>query len=176
VEAPLPVADSADVRPVFLGDSITVNWPLAQLQRNYAVAGENSDSISAKVRPALGSGKPLYLHILAGTNDDIRNPARTFDNIATMVRYAQSLGVKVYVGTIPPYDQGLFWQAPYAAAFNSALKDHVSALGAVVVDYYAHMVDDKGAQIPALFVDGIHPSAAGYEKMDLLLTSLLKEK
>jgi lysophospholipase L1-like esterase len=35
----------------------------------------------------------------------------------------------------------------------------------VYLDYYSAMTDEKGAMLPGLSSDGVHPTAIGYELM-----------
>lgn len=171
-----------DVRAVFIGDSITANWPKASQQRNAGVSGETTSLIGARFAGEISKGSPRYVHILAGTNDvrpDISptySQATTVANITSMVSLARSRNLNVIVGTVPPLDMALFpTRAPLVAPLNQAIVASVRPLGAFVADYYSAMILPSGLQNPALFSDGIHPNAAGYTVMNTVLKATKRE-
>lgn len=162
-------APPADVPALFVGDSITANWPLADVMPgavNSAAPAINTAMIRVRLAKQLQLLQPDVVHILGGTNDDIRPPRgrRAIARILRMVDAAQASGAFVIVGTIPPLDATKFWQQPYVANFNDDLHAAAVARGACVADYFIAMTID-GKQNPALFDDGIHPNAAGYRVM-----------
>jgi len=164
---------------LFVGDSITTNWKIQELvpqSVNAGVAGQNSNQIRGRVMKEIRNLRPRFVHILAGTNDDIRSiPIKAVGNVRAMALEARQHGAQVVIGTIPPYDRKLFWQHAYAAKYNSMLKDMARAEGFEVADYYAAMVADNDVQRSELFmVDGIHPNAAGYAVMEKVLRPHLR--
>jgi len=108
----LGAADLSD-KVVFIGDSITQNWPTrgpASWDANWVnrgIGGERSDQVRARfVQDALAL-HPRAVVILVGTNDAwINNPAlplvMTEANIAAMVTLARSAGVRVLLASVPP--------------------------------------------------------------------------
>jgi lysophospholipase L1-like esterase len=48
---------------------------------------------------------------------------------------------------------------------NQWLKGVCARNGYVYLDYYSSMADDKGAMLPGLSSDGVHPTAQGYSIM-----------
>ena len=51
-------------------------------------------------------------------------------------------------------------------ALNAWIKDYASKTGAVYLDYYSAMVDDKGMLKTELTYDGLHPNDAGYQLIE----------
>ena len=51
-------------------------------------------------------------------------------------------------------------------ALNAWIKDYAARTGAVYLDYYSAMVDDKGVLKTELTYDGLHPNDAGYQLIE----------
>src|ERR1700761_356939 len=113
---------------VFIGDSVTAlfasagfgqpEWSQHPNWTNKGIVGQNSNQILARFQTDVIDLKPSVVVILAGTNDVypdwtlgpsevpavflnyIDSPA----NIEQMVQMAQSAGIKVVLGTIPPWN------------------------------------------------------------------------
>lgn len=58
-----------------------------------------------------------------------------------------------------------FGAGPEDCDLNKWLKDYAAKSGAVYVDYFAAMVDEKHGCKPELCSDGVHPTEAGYAAM-----------
>ena len=204
IAAPLP-QDAANLPVVFIGDSITHNWADPQYSNwftvfpqwiNEGVIGQNSVTILARYNPDAIWLDPKIIHIIAGTNDvypdwvpcNINNMPQfsTCANIAQMALMAKDAGIKVILGTIPPWgcaesncelaesadsSEGRYDRI---AQLNAFIKEYGAANAITVVDYHAALVqgDDKHYQ-PGLTVDGVHPNAAGYNTMaPLVITAI----
>lgn len=171
-----PMLDVRDVRALFAGDSITANWSQATANRNTGMPGNGSSIIGQRFAAEIAAGTPRYVHILAGTNDDLRTPQMTLDNIGSMIDMARARTIPVIVGTLPPLDLRLFPElAPRIAPFNQMLIPYAKGKGAFVADYYSAMILPTGLQNGALFMDGIHPNDAGYAVMDSVLRKTRRE-
>jgi lysophospholipase L1-like esterase len=188
---------------VFIGDSITANWVATWAGDtftshpnwiNKGVTGDNSNQVRARFQTDVIALHPDVVVILAGTNDvypgwnlgasevpavflnAIDSPA----NMESMVNAAQAAGIRVILGTIPPWN----CDAPNCALakkadptvsrfqrielWNEWLKGYAFSKGIQVADY--HSVLNSSAQsdqmyVPALTVDGVHPTSAGYAAM-----------
>jgi lysophospholipase L1-like esterase len=177
-----PMVDVADVRALFAGDSITANWSTAARARNAGVSGETTSMIGARFAQEITRGAPRYVHILAGTNDlrpdisPVYSQGATVANIAGMASAARARNLPTIVGTVPPLDLALFpTRAPLVAPLNQAIIAAVKPLGAFIADYYSAMVLPSGQQNAALFADGIHPNASGYDVMQRVLRATKRE-
>src|SRR5580700_6615265 len=99
-------------RVVFLGDSITDGWKLAQSfpdrpYVNRGIGGQTTPQMLVRMYPDVIDLKPAALIILAGTNDISRNtgpetPVMIEENIAAMTDIAQAHGIKVILCSVTP--------------------------------------------------------------------------
>ena len=171
---------------VFVGDSITYNWSLGWAgqqttftQNNWldvGVTGLTSGQIAAQFDAYVIDLQPKAVHILAGTNDVYPGwqLSETSNNIQTMVEKAKRHHIGVVIGTIPPWGPGALPEKadPSPQRFqridqlNQWIIQFAAAQGIQVVDYHSLLEAANGENyIPALTVDGVHPSAAGYAVM-----------
>ena len=120
--------------------------------------------------------QPKAVHILAGTNDVYPGwqLSETSNNIQTMVEKAKRHHIGVVIGTIPPWGPGALPEKadPSPQRFqridqlNQWIMQFAAAQGIQVVDYHSLLEAANGENyVPALTVDGVHPSAAGYAVM-----------
>ena len=171
---------------IFIGDSITYNWSqnwagqqATFTQNNWlnvGVTGLTSGQIAALFDPDVVDLQPQAVHILAGTNDVYPGwqLSDTANNIQTMVEKAKKHHIAVVIGTIPPWGPGALPENadPSPQRFqridqlNQWLMQFAAEQGIQIVDYHSLLVAANGENyIPALTVDGVHPSAAGYAVM-----------
>jgi len=127
--------------------------------------GWRIDQIDANVTGWLGTAKARTVLLHIGTNDVLQNynlpsaPARLsalVDHITAAVPAAD-----VFVATIIPLASA--GQEAAARTFNSALPGIVQ--GKVNSGKRVHLVDMHAALTTADLIDGIHPTAGGYDKM-----------
>jgi lysophospholipase L1-like esterase len=131
--------------------------------------------------------------ILAGTNDIAGNtgPMRLQDieaNYASMAELARVHGIRVIFSSVTPvYDytpesKDFFAQRPMAKilALNRWLVSYCGEHHLIYLDYFSHMVDDKGMLKENLSDDGLHPNDAGFKVMaplaEAAIEKALKEK
>ena len=171
---------------VFTGDSITSNWGAswAGQQATFAqnkwvdlgVVGITSAQIASLFEAYVLDLEPKAAHIVAGSNDVYPGwqLSDTTRNIEAMVRKAKARHIAVVLGTIPPWGPGVLPQRadPSPQRFqridqlNQWILQFGARQGIQVVDYHSLLAAANGEQyIPALTVDGVHPSAAGYAVM-----------
>jgi lysophospholipase L1-like esterase len=91
------------------------------------------------------------------------------DNYRSMAEIAKQNGIKVVFASITPafaypWKPGVE-PVERIRELNKWLQDFCSANGCVYLDYYSAMADAKGAMLPGLSSDGVHPTAKGYEVM-----------
>jgi lysophospholipase L1-like esterase len=101
-------------RVVFMGDSITDNWRLAesfsgQPYVNRGIGGQTTPQMVGRMFPDVIALKPAAVVILAGTNDISRaTGASTAEmiefNLMAMTQLAQANGIKVVLCSILPTD------------------------------------------------------------------------
>lgn len=171
--------EASGARPdvVFIGDSITHQWPKIGRASwdgrwlDRGIGGERSDQVRARLRQDALALRPRAVIILVGTNDAwVDNPAlplaMTEANVAAMVTLAQAAGVRVLIASVPAFaKQSRPPLGPVPAnaearieAQNAWMRDYAVRSGAGFIDYWRVMR-------PELTIDGVHPTAAGYALM-----------
>jgi len=168
-------------RVVFLGDSITDGWRLAEAfpgrpYVNRGISGQTTSQMLVRLFPDVISLKPATLVVLAGTNDIARNTGQQTlemigQNFQAITELAQLHGIKVVLcGLLPVSDYTPRKQTerrPPAdiLKLNAWLKEYASKVNAVYADYFAATVDEKGLLKDGISSDGLHPNAKGYQLM-----------
>ena len=174
-------------RVVFMGDSITDSWKLAEYFPNQpfvnrGISGQTTSQMLLRFRPDVIDLKPKVVVILAGTNDISGNTGpMTLEaiegNLASMVDLAQANGINVVLASVLPvsdYNTNKDGkqivrtvQRPPAQilALNQWLKNFAAERKLVYLDYFSATVDDKGFLKAELADDGLHPNAEGYKIM-----------
>jgi acyl-CoA thioesterase I len=114
--------------------------------------------------------EPAYTLILYGTNDwhdpicQQNTPqCHTVPNLRTIVRSVKAVGSLPFLATIIPVNPNLNGQGrnDWVDGINTQLKEMAAAEGAFLVDL--NQAFKNQPSLPALFDDGVHPNAAGYE-------------
>jgi hypothetical protein len=102
---------------VFLGDSITDGWKLAEYfpgkpYINRGISGQTTPQMLIRMRPDVIAHKPKAIVILAGTNDIAGNTGpmtieMITDNYASIAELAKANGIKViFASVLPIHDYG----------------------------------------------------------------------
>ncbi len=172
-------------RVVFMGDSITDYWKLADyfagkpyVVINRGIDGQTTPQMLVRFRQDVIDLHPEVLVVLAGTNDvaGVTGRARNEDieaNYASMAELAQLHHIRVVFASLLPVNnytddaKESFALRPRERilALNAWLKDYCAKNGLVYLDYFPAMVDDKGMLKRELSDEGLHPNAAGYKVM-----------
>ncbi|MBO3743226.1 RICIN domain-containing protein [Actinoplanes flavus] len=124
--------------------------------------GWRIDQIDANISGWLRTTTPRTVLLHIGTNDILQNynvagaPGRLSALIDRITAAAPS--ADVFVATIIPLANG--GQEAAARTFNAALPGIVQSKGTRV-----HLVDMHAALTTADLIDGVHPTAGGYDKM-----------
>ena len=176
----LPPPGAGRPRVIFLGDSITQSWNLADLGLtrleviNRGISGQTTPQMLVRFRQDVVDLRPAVVHILAGTNDFAENTGPTTldaieDNIRSMVEIAEANHIRVALASVLPtvdypWRRGL-QPAPRIVALNDWVRAYATRHGLVYVDYYSALVDARGAFRAELADDGVHPNPAGYAAM-----------
>lgn len=177
----LAAPQTKENRVVFMGDSITDSWGRNvgvffpdKPYVNRGISGQTTPQMLIRFRPDVVALKPRVVVILAGINDIAGNTGPTTleaieDNLMSMVDIAQANGIAVVMASVTPaFD--FPWRPGMEPVgkiltLNAWIKKYASQHGAVYLDYYTSLVDDKGAFKVDLTSDGVHPNAKGYEIM-----------
>ena len=178
----LPPVASGEKRVVFLGDSITDGWGRSPTTVffpgkpyvNRGISGQTTPQMLVRFQQDVVHLHPAAVVILAGTNDIAGNTGPSTqqmieDNFTSMAEIAKQNGIKVVLASITPA-YAYPWKPEVQPverirALNKWLQDFCSSNGFVYLDYYSSMADAKGAMLPGLSSDGVHPTAKGYAVM-----------
>jgi lysophospholipase L1-like esterase len=184
-DAALAPPAAKENRVVFLGDSITDYWKLADyfsgkpyVVLNRGIDGQTTPQMLVRFRQDVIELHPTVLVVLAGTNDvaGVTGPARNEDieaNYASMAELARLHHIRVVFASLIPVNnytddaKESFALRPRERilALNSWLKDYCAKNRLVYLDYFSAMVDDRGMLKRELSDEGLHPNAAGYKVM-----------
>jgi lysophospholipase L1-like esterase len=189
----LPPALPEEERVVFFGDSITDAWGRSEQTGvffpgkpyvNRGISGQTTPQMLVRFQQDVVHLQPSAVVILAGTNDIAGNTGPTTqqmieDNYASMANIAEQNDIKVVFASITPafaypWKPGI-QPVERIRELNKWLQDFCSKNGYVYLDFYTHMADAKGAMLPGLSSDGVHPTAKGYAVMAPLAERAIDE-
>lgn len=178
-------------RVVFMGDSITDGWKLANSfpgkpYVNRGISGQTTPQMLVRMLPDVINLKPAAMVILAGTNDIARNTgpttlAQITQNFQAMAELAKVHGIKVvFCAVLPVSDYTQRKQTESRPPrdilrLNEWLKAYAAKTGAVYVDYHAATADEEGLLRDGTSNDGLHPNAKGYEIMAPLVEAGIRQ-
>ena len=171
---------------VLIGDSITANWQglasgkkLAELRIvNRGVPGDVTAQMLSRFNHDVISPSPRVVVIQGGINDFARVPlTSTEQNLEAMAEKAEGKGIAVVLATLLPtgqHDSDITASAEDSGhkeirALNDWIKDFAARKHFVLVDYHSVLADEQGFYQEGLTVDGIHPTAQGYARMEPVL-------
>ncbi len=176
---------------VLMGDSIIELWnknrpnffsSLGWVSR--AISGQTTSQMLVRFRADVIDLKPEIIIIGGGTNDIAQNTGyisleHIFGNIVSMVDLARTNKIKPIICSILPtndypWRKGLN-PAPKIIKLNQMLRTYAESQKITFIDYYSHMATNDGALIEAYSIDGVHPSNAGYEIMEEILSAGIKQ-
>jgi lysophospholipase L1-like esterase len=168
-------------RVVFLGDSITDGWNLAQYfpgkpYVNRGISGQTTPQMLVRMYPDVIDLKPAAMIILAGTNDVARNTGPETltmieENFQAMAELARAHQIKVIFCLLTPisdyteHKQTEHRPPADVLKLNAWLKDYAVKTQAMIADYYSAVVDEQGMLKAGYSDDGLHPNAKGYQLM-----------
>ncbi len=167
-------------RVIFMGDSITENWGLADPDFftdgivDRGISGQTTPQMLIRFRADVINLHPAAVHIMAGTNDIAGNTgpstlAAIEDNLASMVEIARANNIRIILAATPPAKMFSWAPAIHPAeqirALNTWIRTYAKAHDLTYADYYAPLATDDGAMSPDLTLDGVHPNRQGYRVM-----------
>jgi lysophospholipase L1-like esterase len=180
-------ASGESPRVVFMGDSITENWVLADPQFfergvvNRGIGGQTTPQMLVRFRADVIALKPQVVHIMAGTNDVAGNTGPTTaqdvkNNIVSMVELARANAIRVVLGSVPPAAT-FNWRpqmdpVPQIKSLNAWLREYAAQNRLEYIDYYAALAGSSGELRADLGNDGVHPNRDGYR----IMRKLVEEK
>jgi len=171
-------------RVVFMGDSITQNWARPEHGGTFfptngfigrGISGQTTSQMLLRFTPDVLALRPRAVHILAGTNDVAENggtydPGLTQDNLTAMASLANSAGMKVFIGSVPPA-RDVYWRKSVGdpteriLALNAWIAGFCRSQGHGYIDYWPVLADANKGLKAELGLDPVHPNRAGYLAM-----------
>jgi lysophospholipase L1-like esterase len=177
-------------RVVFMGDSITDGWKLADSfpgkpYVNRGISGQTTEQMVVRFRQDVINLHPRTVVILAGTNDIAGNTgpetqAMIEDNFRSMADLARANNIRVVLASVLPA-AAYPWKpsagnpAEKIRALNDWLKSYAASQDITYLDYYSAMTGPDGGMKPGISIDGVHPNAAGYAIMEPLAEKALAQ-
>jgi lysophospholipase L1-like esterase len=178
-------------RVVFMGDSITDIWKLADQfpgkpYVNRGIGGQTTPQMLVRMYPDVIDLKPAAMAILGGTNDIAHNTGPETltmieENIQAITELAQVHGIRVILCSVTPISD--YGRAPQSAQrpptdilkINAWMKDYAAKVHAIYADYFAALVDDKGMLKDGFSMDGLHPNQKGFDLMAPVIEAAIQK-
>ena len=164
-------------RIIFFGDSITDLWNLStyfpnQSYINRGICGQTTPQMLVRFRPDAIALHPKIVVLLAGTNDVAGNTGKMSleqiqDNLRSIAELAQYNQIRLIFASILPVSEAKSATRPLLKIrlLNDWIKQYCAENNCVYLDYYSHLVDDRGFLPNHFSEDGLHPNAASYNVM-----------
>jgi hypothetical protein len=172
VQVPPPTTFSQQLNDtsIFIGASIIQYWPMPL--HNAGISGQTTSQVLARFKAdVVGHGYARVI-ILCGTNDILQNTPNLIDeataNLKAMAAIADAAGIEVVLSELPPAVSNGTDLSSTVAALNASIAQLAATQRYLVVDYFTPMSGH-----PEYFVDGIHPTPAGYTVMEKALSAVV---
>ena len=173
-----------------MGDSITDAWGHGseffpgKPYINRGISGQTTPQMLIRFRPDVIDLKPKVVIILAGTNDIAGNtgpstPQMIEDNLISMAELARANNIRIVLASILPA-ASYPWKpridpADEIQSLNGWMRNYCGQTGCIYLDYYSALVNSQHGMKKDLTIDGVHPSAAGYQVMTPLAESAIAQ-
>ena len=189
----LGLSRTGERRVVFLGDSITDLWNLAEyfpgkLYVNRGIGGQITAQMVLRFHQDVIDLQPAAVLINAGVNDvsntlQITSTVEIESNYEAMAEMARAHGIRIIFASILPvnnyteYSRGFLKERPpeQLRELNRWLKAYSEKNGLVYLDYYSALIDENQMLRRELSADGLHPTAAGYKLMAPLAEKAIQQ-
>jgi lysophospholipase L1-like esterase len=180
--AALPPPAPGERRVVFLGDSITDKWDLAEgfpgrPYINRGIGSQVTAQMLVRFKQDVVALQPSAVVILGGVNDvtgflQLETADGIVSNIEAMADIADRHGIRVVLCSIlpvtntPTADYVLAQRKPQLLReINMRLRAMAAARGYAYADYAPVLADAHGLLRADLTTDGVHPLPVGYRLM-----------
>lgn len=191
--AALTLPQKGEHRVVFLGNSITDNWPYMRVdffkEHGYigrGIGGQTSSQFLLRFRSDVVDLKPEVVVINAGTNDIAENTGDysedfTYGNIVSMCEIARANNIKVILTSVLPA-KNFGWRPSVTdgmqkiRSLNARLMAYAKKQGITYADYFTVMLADDGQGMnPSYSPETVHPNERGYEVMEKLIVPIINK-
>ncbi len=185
------IATRTPVKVVFMGNSITEAWPMADASFfntpgfvNRGISGQTTPQMLLRFKQDVIALHPKVVVILAGTNDIAGNTGPTtvheiFGHIESMASLAAAAGIKVVICSVLPV-----FDYPWKPGLEPAqkiidLNDKLQVLSVskayTYADYFSATANDKNGLREDLGSDGVHPNKKGYDLMKPIVLEAIEK-
>ena len=183
---------------VFLGDSLTQDWPVASLFSdlfpvvvNRGVGGDTAKDLHLRVEADVLQLQAKNVHLMIGTNDiayrfGYDSTATIVENyvrdISGILQQFQDAGIHCYLGTVTPQRQTLLHDREYerkteiVPLFNDFLREKAAAMKMTLVDYHPHFYNPDFTLRDELYTDGVHHTALGQYVLTQVLRNCVQSR
>ncbi|KHK92900.1 GDSL-type esterase/lipase family protein [Novosphingobium malaysiense] len=188
--AALPPPAKGEKRVVFMGDSITDLWNLAQYfpgkpYINRGIGAQVTAQMLVRFEQDVVALQPSAVVILGGVNDvsgflQVESAEGIVSNIEAMADIADRHGIKVVLCSIlpvtntPTVDYNIRERKPAELRLiNRQLEALARARGYAYANYAPALANEKGLMRLEFTKDGVHPLPAGYARMAPIVESAI---
>jgi lysophospholipase L1-like esterase len=180
----LPPPAPGEHRVLFMGDSITDGWKLADYfpgkpYVNRGISGQITGEMLGRMKADALDLKPMVMVVLAGTNDLARGVALPTieNNLYVMGSLAKAQGIKVIFASVTPVNGTNIAVRPpeKILELNKYLQELCAKEGYLYLDYFTALKDSEGHIPKELAADGLHPNADGYKIMAPLVQAAIEK-
>ena len=180
----LPPPAPGEQRVLFMGDSITDGWKLADYfpgkpYVNRGIGGQITGEMLGRMKADALDTKPMVMIVLAGTNDLARGVAipAIENNLYMIGSLAKAQGIKVVFASITPVNGANITVRPpeKILELNKYLQELCAKEGYIYLDYFTALKDDEGHIPKTLAADGLHPNVDGYKIMAPLAQAAIEK-
>ena len=182
-DSELPAPKLNEIRVIFLGDEVTLNWSEffpGKPYFNRGIEHQTSAQMLIRFQQDVIALKPKVVVIQAGFNDIVGNTLGvSADNYYSMVQLAKANGIKVVIASLTPVSDFYKKQTGMRPvgkiiSMNGWLRDYAATAGAVYLNYYAALATSRDFN-KDLTSDGLLPNATGYKVMSDLAEKAIAE-
>jgi lysophospholipase L1-like esterase len=156
---------TSEIKPgdvVFVGNSLTDLFKLADLGKNRGVSGNRTDHLLARIGP-IAEKKPSKIFIEIGTNDlnQCRDVDSVFVNFKRIVEQisSKSPSTKIYVHSVFPVSGYYLKHKPQILEYNSKVETFCKQSKITYMDMWDVMSEDGELKYSK---DGVHLTDEGY--------------
>ena len=175
----------------FIGDSITSEWPALKPPNQFSglqivnrgLPGDTTSNMVYRFRRDVVQLRPRMVVISGGLNDLAEAPLLIIEqNLSFMAQTAREHRIQVILATLPPargpnpapLRPGQPPETDLIGPLNAWIRSFAAQNRYRVVDYHAVLSDERGRYREGLARDGVHPTAAGYARMEPLLRDAIQ--
>lgn len=177
--------ENLELRPpcaLLLGDSLSEGFP-RQLAKTHGwvprgISGDRVRDVAARIEASVLGAPCIDVALLVGSNDVIHDGAsasQVASEIAALAETLRAAGKRVSITTLPPVRGGFADANDDLRAVNEKLH-LLTARGFALLDLHSALAEPRGQLDERYSRDGVHLTAAAYERWAELLAQGLPKQ